>query len=173
MRRIRSMALPKSMVMLPLQDMPNSPAAFTSWAARLARMMPLEGTHPTFRQSPPMRWRSMRATFAPSPRRSCCRDQSRSARADHDQVVTGSRFRVFPAAWMNILSERPVVFIIRKHQRGGFHAATSQFDVVYLVRALFAPATDHHQRLHSGKSASRMSGQHSITIPRHVKRLKD
>ena len=60
---------------------PKSPAAFWGTAgppkrsaasrasaqAREARMIPFEGTQPTFRQSPPIRWRSIRATRAPSP----------------------------------------------------------------------------------------------------------
>ena len=36
-------------------------------AARAALMMPLEGTQPTFRQSPPISSRSTRATLAPRP----------------------------------------------------------------------------------------------------------
>ena len=32
-----------------------------------ARMIPFDGTQPTFRQSPPIRWRSISATLAPSP----------------------------------------------------------------------------------------------------------
>jgi hypothetical protein len=47
---------------------PNSRAArAASRQARAARITALEGTQPTFRQSPPIRCLSIRATFAPRP----------------------------------------------------------------------------------------------------------
>ena len=42
-------------------------AARRAATARAARMMALDGTQPTLRQSPPRRCRSIKATFAPSP----------------------------------------------------------------------------------------------------------
>jgi hypothetical protein len=66
-RRIRSMSLPKSAVAPGGTFTPNSPASRTAATARAARMMALDGTQPTLRQSPPMKCFSMSATFAPSP----------------------------------------------------------------------------------------------------------
>ena len=47
---------------------PRTRPASRTWAAtRAEAMSALDGTHPTFRQSPPSNPRSTRATFAPSP----------------------------------------------------------------------------------------------------------
>mmetsp|Transcript_37348 Transcript_37348/g.105373 ORF Transcript_37348/g.105373 Transcript_37348/m.105373 type:complete len:231 (-) Transcript_37348:390-1082(-) len=64
--RIRSMTFPKSTFTSP-QLIPNSAALRASWAARAARISALLGTHPTLRQSPPIRCSSMMATFPPRP----------------------------------------------------------------------------------------------------------
>ncbi len=66
-RRMRSIAAAKSTSTSPRNRTPKFKASPTSYAARPARITPLEGTQPTFRQSPPIRARSMIATFAPSP----------------------------------------------------------------------------------------------------------
>jgi len=66
-RRIRSMAAKKSNATVSPPRTPKPPLLRTSWRARAARITPLEGTQPTLRQSPPMRCRSIRATFAPRP----------------------------------------------------------------------------------------------------------
>ena len=42
-------------------------AARAACTRRAELITALEGTHPKLRQSPPMRWRSTMATFAPSP----------------------------------------------------------------------------------------------------------
>ena len=66
-RRMRSMAIPKSTRTPSGTWMPNSAASRTAARARAAPISALEGTQPTFRQSPPMRCRSTKATFAPKP----------------------------------------------------------------------------------------------------------
>jgi hypothetical protein len=48
-------------------SMPNSAASRPLRKIRAALISPLEGTQPAFRLSPPMRWRSTRATSAPRP----------------------------------------------------------------------------------------------------------
>src|SRR5436305_1296541 len=68
-RRMRAMAAPKSLLASAGTTGPpkRSWASRASCQAREARITPFEGTQPTFRQSPPMRCRSIRATLAPSP----------------------------------------------------------------------------------------------------------
>src|SRR5436305_5520960 len=68
-RRMRAMAAPKSLWASAGTTGPpkRSWASRASCQAREARITPFEGTQPTFRQSPPMRCRSIRATLAPSP----------------------------------------------------------------------------------------------------------
>ena len=66
--RIRAMTRPKSQLAASAgMFTPNSPAVLRSAQAREARTSALEGTQPTFRQSPPNRCFSTRATLAPSP----------------------------------------------------------------------------------------------------------
>ncbi len=68
-RRIRRMAKPKSPSASAATAGPpkRSAAVRASSQARDARMIPFDGTQPTFRQSPPIRWRSISATRAPRP----------------------------------------------------------------------------------------------------------
>ena len=67
-RRIRSMAAEKSnSTSFGDSRIPNCPASRTLAAACAARISAFEGTHPEFRQSPPIKLRSTRATRAPSP----------------------------------------------------------------------------------------------------------
>src|SRR5574341_1213961 len=63
--RIRAIAAAKSYFTHGGTWTPNSSACRTSDQAREARMTPFDGTHPTFRQSPPIRCFSIRATLAP------------------------------------------------------------------------------------------------------------
>ena len=46
---------------------PNGAPSRATAAARAAAMIAFDGTQPTFRQSPPRRWRSTSATRAPRP----------------------------------------------------------------------------------------------------------
>ena len=67
-RRIRSMAAGKSNSTSSAgRRIPNCPASRTLAAACAARIIAFEGTHPEFRQSPPIKLRSTRATRAPRP----------------------------------------------------------------------------------------------------------
>ena len=68
-RRMRAMAAPKSAGRVSGDGRPAEALGGLAGVgqAREARMIPFEGTQPTFRQSPPIRWRSIRATLAPSP----------------------------------------------------------------------------------------------------------
>ena len=66
-RRMRAIAAPKSRSTPPGNVRPNSAPSRADAHTRAARMIPFEGTQPTFRQSPPIRWRSISATFAPIP----------------------------------------------------------------------------------------------------------
>src|SRR6185312_15005081 len=68
-RRMRSMAKAKSPAASSGTTGPpkRSRASRASCQEREARMTPFEGTQPTLRQSPPIRWRSIRATLAPKP----------------------------------------------------------------------------------------------------------
>ena len=54
-------------------------------------MIALEGTQPTLRQSPPIRWRSTSATRAPSPAAMAAVTSPAGARADDDQVIAVPR----------------------------------------------------------------------------------
>jgi hypothetical protein len=65
--RIRSITAGKSTRMPSGTSIPNRLALRIAAAMRPALMIPFEGTQPTFRQSPPIRLRSTRATFAPNP----------------------------------------------------------------------------------------------------------
>ena len=65
---MRSIAAPKSACAPSASASPISFCARRASATmREARITLFEGTQPTFRQSPPSRWRSTSATFAPSP----------------------------------------------------------------------------------------------------------
>ncbi len=67
-RRMRSMARPKSPCRPSSSGAPNSACAVRARCqAREALITPFEGTQPTFRQSPPSKWRSTSATRAPRP----------------------------------------------------------------------------------------------------------
>jgi hypothetical protein len=65
MRRIRSMAWAKSGGAPWGALMPFSAARPASWAMCAERITAFDGTQPTLRQSPPIRCRSISATFAP------------------------------------------------------------------------------------------------------------
>ena len=67
MRRIRFITAEKSCVVSVESATPNRDASSASIRAREARISAFEGTHPTLRQSPPIKLRSMRATRAPRP----------------------------------------------------------------------------------------------------------
>ena len=66
-RRRRSMTAPKSALAAGGIAKPSVSAARRSPITREERIRHFDGTQPTFRQSPPIRWRSTRATLAPSP----------------------------------------------------------------------------------------------------------
>ncbi len=66
-RRMRSITAPKSGSAPSLSGTPSRAASCTSPTTREERITHLEGTQPTFKQSPPSRYRSIRATRAPSP----------------------------------------------------------------------------------------------------------
>src|SRR4029077_10080946 len=66
-RRIRSMAEEKLTSGAEALWTPNSVPLRESKAARAARIIPLDGTQPTLKQSPPRRLRSTKAPFAPTP----------------------------------------------------------------------------------------------------------
>ena len=66
MRRTRSITAPKSIVTPSGTFTPSAAASRSSPMTRAARITVFEGTQPVFRQSPPMRCRSTRATRAPS-----------------------------------------------------------------------------------------------------------
>ena len=57
----------KSTSIAPRIRTPNRPESRASAAARAQRISALDGTQPTFRQSPPIKSRSIRATLAPTP----------------------------------------------------------------------------------------------------------
>ena len=62
------MTLPKSTAPAPACGRtPNSSAPRAAAAAWAARINALDGTQPELRQSPPSRFRSIRATLAPTP----------------------------------------------------------------------------------------------------------
>ena len=64
---MRAIAVPKSRSTPPGNVSPNSAPSRADAQTRAARIIPFEGTQPTFRQSPPIRCRSISATFAPMP----------------------------------------------------------------------------------------------------------
>gem|GEM_PF-5401038 len=66
-RLIRSITLAKSTDTPSGTSTPKSPASLTPAATRAALMIAFEGTHPTFRQSPPIKFLSTSATLAPNP----------------------------------------------------------------------------------------------------------
>ena len=65
--RMRSIAAPKSESSGFDPGRPIAAALRDSAARRDSRITPFEGTQPTFRQSPPIMWRSISATRAPMP----------------------------------------------------------------------------------------------------------
>ncbi len=66
-RRIRAITAAKSISMDSGAWIPKGVAPRISATTRAERITHLEGTQPTFRQSPPMRFFSINATFKPSP----------------------------------------------------------------------------------------------------------
>ncbi len=81
-------------------------------------MTALEGTQPTVRQSPPSRYFSTSATFAPRPAAPAAVDQPGRPRANDDQVVTGRRGRVMPLRRVEIGNEPRIVRVHRRDQDG-------------------------------------------------------
>ncbi len=63
--RIRAMTAPKSYFTPAGTWRPNSAALRRSAHALAARIIPFDGTHPTFKQSPPIKCFSINATLAP------------------------------------------------------------------------------------------------------------
>lgn len=78
------LTLAKLTVTLPVISTPYASLFLTVWATRAAEMRALDGTQPTLRQSPPIRWFSMRATYPnmppvrEKPKERCSAAQNRS-----------------------------------------------------------------------------------------------
>ena len=66
-RRMRSITAAKSTRAPAGTSTPKRGASRTAAHARAERISAFDGTQPTLRQSPPIRWRSTSATRAPSP----------------------------------------------------------------------------------------------------------
>ena len=112
------MAIPKSVLTPSGTVTPNSADRFTALHARDARMTPFDGTHPTFRQSPPIKWRSIRAAFAPSPAATTRGDQSGGAGSDDDDIVSTVGRGVRPGWRMDVVNELLIELVHRSHGHG-------------------------------------------------------
>ena len=82
-----------------------SPASRARFAAAITAF---EGTQPTFRQSPPIRWRSTSATRAPRLPADRRGDETGGAGADDHQVVAAARLGVAPVRRVDVREQRPV-----------------------------------------------------------------
>ena len=105
---------------------PNSSAFRTSAQALAAqRMMPFEGTQPTFKQSPPIKCFSIKATLAPRLAATTAVINPAVPAPDDHNIVATSRFGIDPVRGMHVADERAVMLIVRQYETV-LHADSSQ-----------------------------------------------